>query len=179
MSDESLQLAVDSILYFLSCHCYLHSVSAPQKATTVAGITRRRTRETLLCTMCEKKSVWFVSSNQRSRPLMSNASHLRRCCRCGESRVEVSSFQSWPRMESEEIKHLGCFDIRLPAGRSLPRPSAWCLSPPLGVLSTGEMLIMLLQSWVDIVVQPSDYSCISRVKRTPCLKSEQFQHQTI
>lgn len=178
MSDESLQLAVDSILYFLSCHRYLHSVSVPQKATTVAGITRRR-RETPLCTMCEKKSVWFVSSNQRSRPLMSNASHLRRCCRCGKPRVEVSSFQSWPQMESKEMKHHGYFDIRLHAGRSLPRPSAWCLSPPLGVLSTGETLIMLLQSQAHILIQPSDYSCISRVKRMPCAKSEQFKHQII
>lgn len=41
MSDESRQLAVNSIQYFLSCHHYLHSLSAPKAAPcpTVAGIT--------------------------------------------------------------------------------------------------------------------------------------------
>lgn len=35
------------------------------------------------------------------------------------------------------MKHLGCFDLQPHAARSLPKPSAWCLSPSLGVLSTG------------------------------------------
>ena len=41
MSDESLQLAVNSIQYFLSCHHYLHSLSAPtaDPGPAVAGIT--------------------------------------------------------------------------------------------------------------------------------------------
>lgn len=176
MLDESLQLAVDSILYFLSCHCYLHSASVPGRLRPLQQLKesrRTRTSETPLSTMCGMKSLWvvFPPSNQRSGPLMSNASHLHRGCRCEEPKVEVSSFQSWPRMEGEEMKHLGCFDIRLHAGRSLPRPSAWCLSPPLGVLSTGETLIMLLQSQARIVIQHSDYSSIPRVKRMPWTKS--------
>lgn len=41
MSDESIQLAVNSIQYFLSWHHYLHSLLAPKAAPclAVAGIT--------------------------------------------------------------------------------------------------------------------------------------------
>lgn len=57
----------------------------------------------------------------------------------GESWSVILSVFTWDgsRHASEEMKHLGCFDLQPHAARSLPKPSAWCLSPSLGVLSAG------------------------------------------
>lgn len=52
-----------------------------------------------------------------------------------------------------------------------PGPQRDACPPPLGVLSTGETLIMLLQSQAHVVSQHPDYSSIPRVKRMARTKS--------
>lgn len=62
MSDESLQLAVNSIHYFLSCHHYLHSLSAPTPAPSwqLQESLLVRIWETLLWTKCENKCLVVI-----------------------------------------------------------------------------------------------------------------------
>lgn len=75
MSDESLQLAVNSIQYFLSCHHYLHSPSAPKAAPcpTVAGITPGENMRNPAVNKVRKQ---VFCSNQSRGLLMPDAPYL-------------------------------------------------------------------------------------------------------
>lgn len=76
MSDESLQLAVNSIQYFLSCHHYLHSLSAPKAAPcpTVAGITPGENMRNPAVNKVRKQV--FCSNESRGFFLMPDAPYL-------------------------------------------------------------------------------------------------------
>lgn len=75
MSDESIQLAVNSIQYFLSCHHYLHSLLAPKAAPCLAaaGIAHGENMSNPAVNKVQKQ---VFHSNQSGGLLMSDAPYL-------------------------------------------------------------------------------------------------------
>lgn len=75
MSDESLQLAVNSIQYFLSCHHYLHSLSAP-KAAPCLSVARIAPAEKVSIPAVNKVQKQVFCGNQKRGLLMPDAPYL-------------------------------------------------------------------------------------------------------
>lgn len=150
MSDESLQITVNSIQYFLSCHHYLHSLSELKAAPclTVAGITPGKNKRNPAVNKVWKQ---VFCGNQSRGLLMPHAPYLVAAdVRSHKLKCHPFSLNTgWKTWDtSVEMKHLWCFDLHLPASGGLRRPSAWCLSPP-------QVFLVETSHWLNFALLPA------------------------
>lgn len=142
MSDESLQLAVNSIQYSLSCHHYLHSLSASKAAPcpTVAGITPV---ENMSNPAVNKVWKQVFCSNQSCGLLMPDAPYLV-AVDLRSHKLKCHPFSLNPRWKTETpVKRWNTYDALICSLMlaGFAQALSVMLVPSPGVLSVHEQLI--------------------------------------
>lgn len=143
MSDESLQLAVNSIQYFLSCHHYLHSLSAP-KAAPCPAVAEITPGENMRNPAVNKVRKQVFYSNQ-SRGLLMLADPYLVAVDVRSHKLKCHPFSLNPRMKKARQQWRDEIPLKLWFVGSCRRGSVQSLRvmlvPSPGVLRGGELLI--------------------------------------